>query len=413
MTLKNRLRDPSRLRRLRGTGRAPGDHADPSRPLTQTCGSSMSPDKPPVSASNSSATSTTECRPIADRATCARRPRTSTPTSRPHHLKPRRRPRPKPLSRIPLHRPSRDRSEKRRRRSMRGSATRLARRSTRATARVGRSWARTGSPTTRTSPGRSPRLSFGRFMAVSRSAHFGLCATLTDGPFAAAVFLIFSSLLQTFSPMITKQLLAFITNSYTYSKATPEQIQALGLQTPGPIRDGIGLAIGLFVMQEVASLCQNQYMQLGMAVGMLSESTELRTAKLDLTDPRPQCELRSSPTSRASRSVYPGQLASSIRLVTSSPLSQVVRPFFRSLRPHYFDTRLRRRFIHGVERVLDSRTNPPFFSLVAGLMLTLADAVGLGATAPDRDWSHPSAGVPRIQCTCRSSRKPFPSPRSH
>ena len=34
---------------------------------------------------------------------------------------------------------------------------------------------------------------------------------------------------------------------------------------------GIGLAIGLFVMQEFASLFQNQYMQLGMSVGMLSK----------------------------------------------------------------------------------------------------------------------------------------------
>ena len=36
--------------------------------------------------------------------------------------------------------------------------------------------------------------------------------------------------------MVTKKLLSFITNSYIYAKATPEEIQVAGLQGGGPIR---------------------------------------------------------------------------------------------------------------------------------------------------------------------------------
>ncbi|KAK4702568.1 hypothetical protein P7C70_g3660, partial [Phenoliferia sp. Uapishka_3] len=89
----------------------------------------------------------------------------------------------------------------------------------------------------------------------------------------AAVFLVFSSLLQTFSPMVTKKLLSFITTSYAYSKATAAERVAGNLAAPGSISHGVGYAVGLFVMQEAASLFQNQYMQLGMSVGMLMRSS--------------------------------------------------------------------------------------------------------------------------------------------
>lgn len=71
---------------------------------------------------------------------------------------------------------------------------------------------------------------------------------------AAGAFLVVSALLQTLSPMVTKQLLLFITDSYTYSLLSPEEVQASGLQPPGTVSRGIGLAFALFAMQEAASL---------------------------------------------------------------------------------------------------------------------------------------------------------------
>ncbi|KAL8287248.1 hypothetical protein RQP46_003700 [Phenoliferia psychrophenolica] len=110
-------------------------------------------------------------------------------------------------------------------------------------------------------------------IAYDQNLAWALSKTFFWPFWSSAVFLIFSSLLQTFSPMVTKKLLAFITNSYIYAKATPEQIQSGLLPSPGPISHGIGYAIGLFVMQEFASLFQNQYMQLGMSVGMLMRTS--------------------------------------------------------------------------------------------------------------------------------------------
>ncbi|KAL8287275.1 hypothetical protein RQP46_003727 [Phenoliferia psychrophenolica] len=106
-------------------------------------------------------------------------------------------------------------------------------------------------------------------VAYNQNLVWALSKTFAWPFYSSAVFFILSSLLQTFSPMITKKLLSFITHAYDYAKATPEQIQATGLRSPGPIGHGVGLAFGLFIMQEASSVFQNQYMQLGMSVGML------------------------------------------------------------------------------------------------------------------------------------------------
>lgn len=70
---------------------------------------------------------------------------------------------------------------------------------------------------------------------------------------SSAGFLIISSLLQTTSPLVTKRLLAYIGSAYAAAKSDGR------IETPGVGR-GIGLAFGLFAMQEIASLCSNQYM---------------------------------------------------------------------------------------------------------------------------------------------------------
>ncbi|KAG8869673.1 hypothetical protein FRB97_000807 [Tulasnella sp. 331] len=86
----------------------------------------------------------------------------------------------------------------------------------------------------------------------------------------SAIFMIISSLLQTFSPLVTKKLLTYLSLAYEYHNLSPEE-RALLPAVKGA-GYGVGLAIALFVMQEVASLCQNQYMMRGMATGYLMRS---------------------------------------------------------------------------------------------------------------------------------------------
>jgi ATP-binding cassette, subfamily C (CFTR/MRP), member 1 len=68
----------------------------------------------------------------------------------------------------------------------------------------------------------------------------------------AAVFWLCNSLLQVFSPQITKKLLAYLTTSYNYHRAS--EIERETMNPPRSIGYGIGLAIALFVMQQTASL---------------------------------------------------------------------------------------------------------------------------------------------------------------
>lgn len=87
----------------------------------------------------------------------------------------------------------------------------------------------------------------------------------------SAVFLIVSSLLTTLAPLVTKQLLNYITTSYTWSKASDAAKASGAVAQPPHVGRGLGLAFGLFIMQEAASLFQNQYMQRGQLLGF-SES---------------------------------------------------------------------------------------------------------------------------------------------
>jgi ATP-binding cassette, subfamily C (CFTR/MRP), member 1 len=79
-----------------------------------------------------------------------------------------------------------------------------------------------------------------------------ICPVLTWLGSPAAIFMVLSTVLQTTSPEVTKGLLRSITESYVYAKASLEERAALG---PAPkVGTGIGYAVGLFVMQEAASL---------------------------------------------------------------------------------------------------------------------------------------------------------------
>ncbi|KAF8578287.1 multidrug resistance-associated ABC transporter [Ramaria rubella] len=70
--------------------------------------------------------------------------------------------------------------------------------------------------------------------------------------------------LQTTSPLVTKALLAWLTESFMFSRTGPVPGQA----PPRGIAYGIGLAIALFGMQEISSMATNQYSILTMTNGM-------------------------------------------------------------------------------------------------------------------------------------------------
>lgn len=84
-----------------------------------------------------------------------------------------------------------------------------------------------------------------------------------------------SAVLQATSPLLTRRLLTYLENSYAYATSAPDTITASGMMLPSA-GEGIGLAFGLFFMQEVASLCQNQYMARGMSTGFMSELPSTR-----------------------------------------------------------------------------------------------------------------------------------------
>lgn len=84
----------------------------------------------------------------------------------------------------------------------------------------------------------------------------------------SAFFLFFSTACTTLTPIVTKRLLAYITTSYEWSHATDVQRVALGLSAPAAIGRGLGLAFGLVIMTEAASIFQNHYMQNALSAGM-------------------------------------------------------------------------------------------------------------------------------------------------
>ncbi|PPQ81812.1 hypothetical protein CVT25_013648 [Psilocybe cyanescens] len=79
---------------------------------------------------------------------------------------------------------------------------------------------------------------------------------------------LFSDTLKTTTPLVTKVLLTWLTESYIYVRATDAERAALGINKPRGIGYGIGLAVALFVMQEAASLMTNHYQQTSLTTGL-------------------------------------------------------------------------------------------------------------------------------------------------
>ncbi|EJU01830.1 hypothetical protein DACRYDRAFT_52395 [Dacryopinax primogenitus] len=68
--------------------------------------------------------------------------------------------------------------------------------------------------------------------------------------------------LNTTTPLVSKALIAYLTEAYVFYRDPTAP-------APRDVGYGIGLAIALFVMQEVSSICQNNYMQWAMQTGFL------------------------------------------------------------------------------------------------------------------------------------------------
>lgn len=67
-----------------------------------------------------------------------------------------------------------------------------------------------------------------------------------------------NSVLITTSSLVTKRLIAFISTSHAWSHA--DDLGRIGLKNPQSVGTGIGLAIGLALMQEAGSLFHNHYL---------------------------------------------------------------------------------------------------------------------------------------------------------
>jgi hypothetical protein len=60
--------------------------------------------------------------------------------------------------------------------------------------------------------------------------------------------------LKTTTPLLTKVILTWLTDSYIYVRTTDAQRAVLGIPKPRGIGYGIGLAVALFVMQGMFTL---------------------------------------------------------------------------------------------------------------------------------------------------------------
>ena len=76
------------------------------------------------------------------------------------------------------------------------------------------------------------------------------------------------------SPLVTKRILSYLSEAYAWHRLTPaEQVAAAErgiLNPPRGIGYGIGLAFGLFAMQEVASLVGSYRIACRLAIGELN-----------------------------------------------------------------------------------------------------------------------------------------------
>lgn len=99
----------------------------------------------------------------------------------------------------------------------------------------------------------------GQYRYYDSSLVIALLQTTWRPMLLAGCYKAVSVILDTTSSLLTKQLIAFITTSHAWAKASEEERASGRLKVPREIGHGIGLAVGLALMQEVALVCANHY----------------------------------------------------------------------------------------------------------------------------------------------------------
>ncbi|KAJ1304670.1 hypothetical protein OPQ81_005809 [Rhizoctonia solani] len=87
----------------------------------------------------------------------------------------------------------------------------------------------------------------------------------------AGLFKCVADVLNATTPVVTRLLLAYLSQAYYYSRGVP------GVPQPRAASYGFGLAIAVAVMQEVSSLCTNQYFFRAMTTGFLIRTSVIST----------------------------------------------------------------------------------------------------------------------------------------
>ncbi|KAH8103355.1 multidrug resistance-associated ABC transporter [Cristinia sonorae] len=97
-------------------------------------------------------------------------------------------------------------------------------------------------------------------------------------PWWTAGFLtLLSTTLKTTTPLVTKVLLTWLTESYIYYRTSDEEHASLGLNKPRGVGFGIGIAFAIFAMQEMATILTTQWQLIAQSLGM-----SLRTCVIGL-----------------------------------------------------------------------------------------------------------------------------------
>ncbi|KAJ8496778.1 hypothetical protein ONZ45_g12317 [Pleurotus djamor] len=89
----------------------------------------------------------------------------------------------------------------------------------------------------------------------------------------AGFFYLASETLRTTTPLVTREFLTWLTESYVYLRLPVGAAEAFGVSQPHGVGFGIGLAFAVFVMQQLASLLANHFYLMTMTNGLCVRSS--------------------------------------------------------------------------------------------------------------------------------------------
>jgi ATP-binding cassette subfamily C (CFTR/MRP) protein 1 len=108
----------------------------------------------------------------------------------------------------------------------------------------------------------------GRYRYYDSSLVIALLQTTWRPLAIATLYKTIRTVLEMTSSLLTKQLIAFITTSHAWARATEDDRSVGNLRVPKHLSHGIGLAIGLALMQQVALIFGNHYQLKSYSCGM-------------------------------------------------------------------------------------------------------------------------------------------------